>query len=143
MTTPRELETGSFNALETICLRMIPKKRPEAMTYASDRCSLEQFVSRIRKQRYGVDRDEPIPESGDSLSIALEGRFAIKIETGEFLGEGDRFWSIEINHLDGRGRRRGKGREAEVKGVKEVEGVEEAEEDEEDEEGKKDAEDED
>ncbi|KAG8957691.1 hypothetical protein FRC00_003639 [Tulasnella sp. 408] len=80
MMAPRESETWSFNALETIRLRAIPKKRRGAMPDASGRCSLEQ--------------------SGDSMSIALEDRFGIEIDTGELLGEGDRLWGIEINHLD-------------------------------------------
>ncbi|KAG8959946.1 hypothetical protein FRC00_001056 [Tulasnella sp. 408] len=101
MMAPGESETWSFNALEVIRLRAIPKNRRGTMPDASDRCSLEQFIRRIRKRRYGVDRDEPVPESGVSMSIALEGRFAIEVETGELLGEGDRLWGIEINHLGG------------------------------------------
>ncbi|KAG8899785.1 hypothetical protein FRC00_000914 [Tulasnella sp. 408] len=78
MMAPRQLETWFFNALETVRLRAIPKKRRGAMPHASGRCSLEQFVSCIRKQRFGIE-----------------------IDTGELLGEADRLWGIEINHLDG------------------------------------------
>ncbi|KAG8913884.1 hypothetical protein FRC00_001352 [Tulasnella sp. 408] len=101
MMAPGESEPWSFDALEVIRLRAIPKRRRGTMPDAEYRCSLEQFISLIRKRRYGVDRDEAIPESGALMSIALEGRFAIEVETGELLGEGDRLWGIGINHLGG------------------------------------------
>ncbi|KAG8912608.1 hypothetical protein FRC01_004998 [Tulasnella sp. 417] len=96
MMVSRESEDWCLKGLKTIRLSAIPEEWLETIPYESARCCLEQFISHIRQKCYGVKRDEPIPEDGASMSIVLEGTFAIQAATSRALEKGDDLWGIQI-----------------------------------------------